>query len=129
MGELERRLERLEQKRYQERTQPQVSPEIYDWIREMAREDIEEDQADETEPIYRITEDGEVQTADGRPIRGLRDYVVALDERIAQLKEEVAAEEGGYDPGPVTPETRRRVEEKVDRMKNARERTRRTDED
>lgn len=124
MGDLERRLERLEQRRSQgEGGEPQVSPETYDWIRGMAREDIEESHANGTEPIYRITEAGEVQTADGRPIRDFRDYMVALDERIAELEEEIAAEGGEFDPGPITGETRRRVEEKVDRMRDARETT------
>lgn len=98
MGYLERRLGRLEQSRSRAGgVGAQVSPEIYNWVREMAREDIVESHADGTEPIFRIAENDQVQTADGRPIRDYRDYIVAMDERIAELEAGNEADPGVYE--------------------------------
>jgi hypothetical protein len=89
VGSMRKRLEHLES--------IEVKPlrcceESYAMIRRWAAEDIAEDLAAGDEPIYRITDNGDVETADGRPINHVGDYMRALDERI-HLEAEIAAEE------------------------------------
>ncbi len=66
------------------------SPEhVYDRIRREARESIEESLREGDEPLYRIAENGDVETADGRPIDHYGDFIRPLDERIDALDREI----------------------------------------
>jgi len=87
-------LERLERLNPGEGRRPRSPKDVYDRIREDARESIARSLADGEEPLYAIAENGDVLFADGvRPVDHLGDFIRALDERIAALKAEIAAEE------------------------------------
>ncbi len=66
------------------------SPEhVYQRIRQEAKEDIAESLARGEEPLYRIAENGDVETADGRPIDHYGDFIRVLDEYIGKLDREI----------------------------------------
>jgi hypothetical protein len=90
---LRERLRRLEPV---EPTPPRSPEHAYAMIRSWAAEDIAESLAAGEEPLYRIADNGDVETADGRPINHLGDYMRALDECIGQLEAEIAAEEENH---------------------------------
>ena len=96
MGRIGRRIGQLEAA-FGEGRRPARSPEyVYARIRQEARESIVESLAASEEPLYRITDNGEVKTTDGQPIDHYGDFIRALDERIAQLGQEIAElEEAG----------------------------------
>ncbi len=67
------------------------SPEhVLDRIRREAAESIEESLRKGEEPLYRIKDNGDVETADGRSVDHYGDYIRALDERIGKLDREIA---------------------------------------
>jgi predicted RNase H-like nuclease (RuvC/YqgF family) len=62
---------------------------LLDRIRREAAESIEESLRKGEEPLYRIKDNGDVETADGRSVDHYRDYIRALDERIGKLDREI----------------------------------------
>jgi flagellar biosynthesis chaperone FliJ len=94
-----KRLERLERLNPGEERQPRSPEHVYARIREDARESIAASLRDGDEPLYRIAENGDVLFADGRPVNHLGDFIRALDERIAALNAEIAAEEERIEEG------------------------------
>ena len=85
MESVRKRLERLERLNPGEERQPRSPETVYARIREDARESI--------------AENGDVLFADGRPVNHLGDFIRALDERIAALNAEIAAEEERIEEG------------------------------
>jgi hypothetical protein len=98
-------LERLEPA---EPRRPRSPEHVYDRIRREATESIEKSLREGDEPLYRIVDNGDVETADGRSIghyghfiRALDDHIRALEEYIAGLeREEVVIEDGWREHGP-----------------------------
>lgn len=100
-----RRLERLEPA---EPRRPRSPEHVYDRIRWEAMESIEKSLREGDEPLYRIKDNGDVETADGRPIdhyghfiRALDDHIRALEEYIAGFeREEANIQDGWREHGP-----------------------------
>jgi hypothetical protein len=85
---MQRRLKSLEASSVsQER--PRSPEHVYERIRQEAKESIRESLREGNEPLYRIAENGDVETADGRPIDHYGDFIRALDEYIAKLNSEI----------------------------------------
>lgn len=101
MGSMRRRLKSLEASRVS-RERPRSPEHVYQRIRQEAAESIEESLREGEEPLYRIADNGDVETADGRPIDHYGHFIRTLDERIAELEAEIKAEE-------VNPQERRNV--------------------
>ncbi len=99
MESVRKRLERLERLNPGEGRRPRSPEDVYARIREDARESIAQSLRDGEEPLYRIAENGDVLFADGRPVDHLGDFIRALDERIAALNAEIAAEEERTEEG------------------------------
>jgi len=89
MGVIERRLERLERLEPADPRRPRSPEHVLDRIRREAAESIEESLRKGEEPLYRIKDNGDVETADGRSVDHYRDYIRALDERIGKLDREI----------------------------------------
>ncbi len=89
MGSVRRRLNRLEDLGSDE-GRPRSPEHVYDRIRREAQESIEESLEAGEDPLYRITDEGEVETANGKRIDHYGDFIRPLDERIAQLDQEIA---------------------------------------
>ena len=85
MESVRKRLERLERLNPGEGRRPRSPEHVYARIRRDARESI--------------AENGDVLFADGRPVNHLGDFIRALDERIAELEAEIAAEEERTEEG------------------------------
>jgi hypothetical protein len=85
-----KRLERLEQRDPGEARRPRSPEHVYERIRKEARESIEESLQEGDEPLYRIADNGDVETAHGRPVDHYGDFHRALDERIDKLNREIA---------------------------------------
>jgi hypothetical protein len=92
-----RRLERLERLDPGEAMRPRSPEHVYERIRKEARESIEESLREGEESLYRIKDNGDVETADGRPRdhygefdQALDDYIRTLDDHIAGLDREEA---------------------------------------
>ncbi len=99
MEGVRRRLARLERLNPGEGRRPRSPGHVYDRIRRDARESIAQSLRDGEEPLYAVAENGDVLTADGRPVDHLGDFIGALDERIAALNAEIAAEEERIEKG------------------------------
>jgi hypothetical protein len=99
MESVRKRLERLERLNPGEGRRPRSPEDVYARIREDARESIAQSLANGEEPLYAVAENGDVLFADGRPVDHLGDFIRALDERIAALKAEIAAEEERIEEG------------------------------
>ncbi len=89
MGSMRRRLKSLEASGVS-RERPRSPEHVYQRIRQEARESIEESLREGEEPLYRIADNGDVETADGRPIDHYGHFIRALDERIDKLDQEIA---------------------------------------
>jgi flagellar biosynthesis chaperone FliJ len=89
MGVIERRLERLERLEPADPRRPRSPEHVLDRIRREAAESIEESLRKGEEPLYRIKDNGDVETADGRSVDHYGDYIRALDERIGKLDREI----------------------------------------
>jgi hypothetical protein len=81
-----RRLERLEPA---EPRRPRSPEHVYDRIRREATESIEKSLREGDEPLYRIADNGDVETADGRPIDHYGHFIRAQDEHIDKLGREI----------------------------------------
>jgi hypothetical protein len=80
-------LERLEPA---EPRRPRSPEHVYDRIRREATESIEKSLREGDEPLYRIADNGDVETADGRPIDHYSHFARALDDHIRALEEYIA---------------------------------------
>lgn len=74
---LRRRLERLEH--HAPTADLRSPPETYGRIRRDAQESIRESLEVGEDPIYRIADDGDALTADGRAVENTGDFIRALD--------------------------------------------------
>lgn len=90
MGSIGKRIEQLEEALGEGRRQPRSPEHVYARIRREAQESIEESLNAGEKPLYRIADNGEVETADGRPVDHYGDFIRPLDERIARLDSEIA---------------------------------------
>ncbi len=100
MESVRKRLERLERLNPGEGRQPRSPERVYARIRRDARESIAQSLRDGDEPLYAVAENGDVLFADGeRPVNHLGDFIRALDEGIAALDAEIAAEEERIEEG------------------------------
>lgn len=89
MGAIERRIEDLERREPGEERRPRSPEDVYDRIRRDAAESIEESLRQGEEPLYRIADNGDVETADGRPVDHYGHFIRTLDERIDKLGREI----------------------------------------
>jgi hypothetical protein len=87
-----KRLARLEERATGEERQPRSPEHVYERIREEARESIAESLTEGDEPLYRIAENGDVETTDGRAVNHYGDFIGELDRRIAKLDTDIEEE-------------------------------------
>ncbi len=87
---IRRRIEDLERLEPADPRRPRSPEHVLDRIRREVAESIEESLRKGEEPLYRIKDNGDVETADGRPVDHYGHFIRALDERIDKLNREIA---------------------------------------